>query len=112
MNGIDVHQKLKDSDMGAVNTDSVNTDQIKNDPANTDKIELVFNDVFRYIGDVGLYQILLYFLLGLTAFFNGLHNTSNNFYAAPMEHWCHVPRLENFPHDIQKKVVFKLNGFL
>ncbi|KAK2140707.1 hypothetical protein LSH36_1273g00022, partial [Paralvinella palmiformis] len=67
-------------------------------------VTLSFNDVFKYIGDAGFYQLLLYFVVCLPSFFNGLQNMSSNFFAAPVEHWCKVPRLENFSYETQKYV--------
>ncbi|KAK2140709.1 hypothetical protein LSH36_1273g00024, partial [Paralvinella palmiformis] len=68
------------------------------------EVTLSFNDVFKYIGDTGFYQILLYFVVCLPSFFNGIQNMSANFFAAPMDHWCKIPRLGNFSFETQKKV--------
>ena len=63
-----------------------------------------FNDVFQHIGDIGLYQILMYCIIGIISIINGLNNIGINFMAGHQEHWCSVPRLELFPHDVQKLV--------
>ncbi|KAK2140710.1 hypothetical protein LSH36_1273g00029 [Paralvinella palmiformis] len=67
-------------------------------------VNLSFNDVFKYIGDTGFYQLLLYFVVCLPSFFDGLQNMSANFFSAPMDHWCKISRLENFSFETQKKV--------
>jgi hypothetical protein len=63
-----------------------------------------FDDVFQYIGDIGIYQGLLFFIIGLINTLNGLQNIGVNFIAGHQDHWCSVPRLEAFPHDVQKLV--------
>lgn len=63
-----------------------------------------FIKVFDYIGHIGLYQGLLYLMLVLFPFFNGFHNLSSNFFAAHQDHWCYIPRLENFSFDTQRYV--------
>ena len=63
-----------------------------------------FVKVFDYVGHTGLYQVMAYLMLGLFPFFNGLHNISVNFFAGHMDHWCSIPRLENFSFDTQRYV--------
>ncbi len=63
-----------------------------------------YDDVFQYIGEAGLYQIMLYILLGLQSYFGGVIGLTPNFMNYVQEHWCYVKRLENYPHDYQKYV--------
>ncbi len=63
-----------------------------------------YDDVFVYIGERGLYQIFMFILLGLPAYFAGFNGITVNFYAYPQEHWCYVERLQHYPHEWQKYV--------
>ena len=63
-----------------------------------------FDEIFRYIGQAGLFQILVYVLLGLPSYFSGYQNIAMTFLAPDVEHWCEVERLTSFPHDQQKYV--------
>ena len=63
-----------------------------------------YNKVFEYIGQSGFYQIGIILLLGVSWLLSGFYNIASNFYAFPQEHWCHVARLESYPHDWQKYV--------
>ena len=63
-----------------------------------------FDLVFRYIGEAGLYQIIIYVLLGLPSYFSGYQNIAMTFLAPDQEHWCAVDRLLEFPHKQQKYV--------
>ncbi len=63
-----------------------------------------YDDVFQFIGESGLYQILLYILVGLPSFFGGPINIIPNFAGYTQQHWCYVEQLQNYPHDWQKYV--------
>ena len=63
-----------------------------------------FDEVFAYIGEFELYQVILYFLLGSASFFNGMQNIAIIFIGGDMEHWCQINRLENFTHTQQKYI--------
>ena len=63
-----------------------------------------FQDVFQYIGDLGLYQILMFFTLGIISMINGFQGLAPNFFLAPMNHLCDVGRLDNFSYDTQMYV--------
>ena len=63
-----------------------------------------FEDVFQYIGEIGLYQVLLYVLLGLPSYYSGYMSISMAFLGYTPEHWCYVERLEDFPYETQKEV--------
>ena len=54
-----------------------------------------FNDVFEYIGDIGLYQCLLYALVCLQAVITASQNLGINFASGHQEHWCLVNRCGN-----------------
>ena len=64
----------------------------------------LYDLVFRYIGEAGLYQIIIYVLLGLPSYFSGYQNIAMTFLAPDQEHWCAVDRLLEFPHKQQKYV--------
>ena len=55
-----------------------------------------FEDVFEYTGEFELFQILLFFIIGLSTFQCGFYNISVNFLGHEIEHWCEVPRLQNY----------------
>ena len=63
-----------------------------------------FDEVFVYIGEIGLYQLLLYVLLGLPSYFSGYMSISMSFLGYTPEHWCSVEELQSYPHDQQKEV--------
>ncbi len=63
-----------------------------------------YDNIFQHIGESGFYQIGILSLLGLLSLFAGLNSITSNFYAYPQQHWCHVRRLENYPHGWQKYV--------
>ena len=63
-----------------------------------------FEEIFQYIGEIGLYQVILYVLLGLPSYFSGYMSISMSFLGYTPEHWCYIPRLEDFPYEIQKNV--------
>ena len=62
------------------------------------------DETYDIIGHVGLYQILLFFLLGILGLFQGYQNTAMNFLGPTMPHWCQVKRLENFTFAQQKYI--------
>ncbi len=63
-----------------------------------------YDNIFQHIGESGFYQVGILLLLGLLSLFAGINSITSNFYAYPQQHWCHVRRLENYPHDWQKYV--------
>ncbi len=65
---------------------------------------MAYDEIFQHIGETGLYQVGIFLLLGLHGLFCGMNFITSNFYAYPQQHWCHVTRLENYPHDWQKYV--------
>lgn len=63
-----------------------------------------FEQAFEYIGEIGPYQVMIFVLLGMVHLFNGLQNMAMNFIRGHQDHWCKVPRLEDFPHEVQKYI--------
>lgn len=63
-----------------------------------------FDEVFQYIGEIGVYQAVLYLLLGLPSFYSGYQAIAMTFLGLSQEHWCEVDRLAEFPYDTQKYV--------
>ena len=63
-----------------------------------------FDEVFQYIGEVGLYQALLYVLLGMPSYFSGYMSISMSFLGFTPEHWCQVDGLQQYPYDQQQYV--------
>lgn len=63
-----------------------------------------FDDIYDYIGHIGLYQILLYAVLALGGVAFGIVSVAPNFLAYTPMHWCHVTRLENYPYEWQRYV--------
>ena len=60
-----------------------------------------FDQIFLYIGEAGVFQILIYVLLGLPSYFSGYQNIAMTFLAPDVEHWCEVERLKEFPYEQQ-----------
>ena len=63
-----------------------------------------FDEIFRYIGEAGVFQILIYILLGLPSYFSGYQNIAMTFLAPDVEHWCEVEDLTGFPYEQQRYV--------
>ena len=60
-------------------------------------------DLNEYIGDIGVYQWLVF----IVVFLFNLFNTETYhiiFLGAHMPHWCRVPELEDLPYEIQKNM--------
>lgn len=73
---------------------------------------MYFDEVFDYVGEVGVYQVFLLcyiFALGLVS----IDAIRMNFIGGSMEHWCHIPALENFTYEKQKDIAIPetANGY-
>ena len=62
-----------------------------------------FEETFKYIGEVGLYQLLLFSLAGLSEFM-GPEAIGMNFIGYNMDHWCKIPELQGYSHKQQKYI--------
>ena len=64
---------------------------------------MLFDEVLQQVGGAGVYQA---WLLGYTTAIAmlGLDNAYINFAGGFMDHWCHIPELENFTHAQQKYI--------
>ena len=63
-----------------------------------------FDDLFEYIGEIGTFQLFVATILFLSAIFGSDSILQNFVGGSTVEHWCHVPELEEFPHDQQRYV--------
>ena len=63
-----------------------------------------FDEIFNYIGEAGVFQIVVYVLLGIPSYFSGYQNIAMTFLAPDVEHWCEVDQLVEYPHYQQKYV--------
>ena len=63
-----------------------------------------FDEVFDYVGDFGIYQFLVVFVMSIVSMQSALQGVGINVFAAKMDHWCSVQRLENFTHAQQKYI--------
>ena len=63
-----------------------------------------FDEIFLYIGEIGLYQALLYVLLGMPSYFSGYMDMSMSILGYTPEHWCRVEELREFPYDQQRYI--------
>ena len=68
-----------------------------------------FEDLFEYIGDIGLYQAIICTLLCFLSFI-GIESIAVIFSGAYMPHWCHVPELGNFSYEQQKYIAIPNSG--
>jgi hypothetical protein len=62
----------------------------------------------KYVGDIGLFQVLIVLMVGLSAFI-GNESIANNFIGGYQEHWCAIPELQDVPHYRQKQIAIPLN---
>ena len=51
---------------------------------------ILFDDVFEYIGEFEMYQLMLYLLLGITCFYPGYEVMALSFIGASPDYWCKV----------------------
>ena len=62
-----------------------------------------FDDVFDYVGQIGVYQVVLCTFLALFSFW-GVEVVSITFIAGEMPHWCRVPELTSLPPAQQRYI--------
>ena len=55
-----------------------------------------FDQIFNYIGQFGVFQFCTFILVGISSLVVGMQNISSTFLGGEMEHWCEIPRLNNF----------------
>ena len=56
-----------------------------------------------YLGDTGIFQVLILCIAWLNAF-TGNETFAHNFIGGEQEHWCLVPELQDVPHAQQKYI--------
>ena len=62
-----------------------------------------FEEIYQYIGQIGVYQIcVLILIFGFDLF--SLDSTTMIFVGADMPHWCRIERLMNISFDRQKDI--------
>ncbi|CAH1789323.1 unnamed protein product [Owenia fusiformis] len=71
---------------------------------NGDTTAIHFDEVFAYIGDFGLFQWLLFLMLGLGVMPVGWQSMSSNFVVGNQNHWCKVDALANLSQYLQKEI--------
>ena len=58
-------------------------------------------DVSDYTGDMGVYQLTLFFTMASMIFLGGGSDSiSMNFLGGFQDHWCEVDQLQNFRYDM------------
>lgn len=62
-----------------------------------------FEEVIDCVGGIGYYQIFLMFYYYATTIIS-LEGGLTNFAGGTMNHWCHIPALQNFSHQEQKYI--------
>ena len=83
--------------IASINHFSTTLNRVKRQsPFTTDKFHIDFEEAFDHIGHFGPYQLCLFFLIGIATFIVGIQMIASTFLSADMEHWCHIPRLQNF----------------
>ena len=71
---------------------------------------LKFDDLFKYTGDLGYFQILQFVILNMIGIF-GPEPVYVNFLAAELPHWCEVDGLaDRIPFKSQKNVGIPSDG--
>ena len=62
---------------------------------------LKFDDLFKYVGGLGYFQIFQFVILNMTGIF-GPEPVYVNFIAAELPHWCKVDGVSQLPFNLQK----------
>jgi hypothetical protein len=63
-----------------------------------------FDDILRKTGEIGLFQIILFTLLGFVGIPTGEQNLLMVFLGQDHDHWCTVPALANFTTEQLKYI--------
>ena len=61
------------------------------------------SDVNTYIGDIGAYQLRIFFVVFIFGLLS-MESIHIVFIGADMPHWCRVPELDDLPYGVQKNV--------
>ena len=64
-----------------------------------------FDDVLPHVGELGRYQVLLFFLTAPFCFFLAFCYFSQVFITLVPDHWCHVPQLNDSGLTLHQKFV-------
>ena len=65
--------------------------------------QVIYEDVLRQAGDLGIYQVAIFAYMGSLAFLT-VETIFMNFIGYRMDHWCKVPELANFSFEFQKQL--------
>ena len=79
----------------------------KNGYEDNDDIGLVLEKIIKSVGELGLYQWLLFFIMMPFGFFWAFGYFGQMFITAtPQEHWCHVPELDGLDLELRSSKAF------
>ena len=67
------------------------------------KKNVSFDSLYDLVGHFGIYQFMLFLLLGLMSFTEN-ETTFMNFVGYTPDHWCRTEELENYSFETQKNV--------
>ena len=62
-----------------------------------------YDDLFEYVGQIGVYQWLISILCFMFSVF-GVESIAMIFIAHGQDHWCHVEELQDLPHNLQQYI--------
>jgi len=63
-----------------------------------------FEEVFDYIGGLGIFHILVYSVLAFAALFHGYQIVADEYLSFEQSHWCSVERLKHLPFQTQQLI--------
>ncbi len=63
-----------------------------------------FDENLRVVGEIGLYQVLVFSGLWFYPGFYGIHTALVNYIGPHQTHWCTVQELQNFSEEQQKYI--------
>ena len=69
----------------------------------------MFDKVFTYIGDFGLYQLYIFVITTLPGFYLGYNAFAMTFLGYVPQHSCKVDRLQKFSFETQQNIGELLN---
>ena len=69
---------------------------------------MLFDDIFDIVGGLGPYQVYMVVLCGSLALWS-VELISQIFIVGKMGHWCSVPNLYSYGHDLEKYIAIPKN---
>ena len=64
----------------------------------------MYDKLFVFVGDFGLYQLYIFLLLSLPGFFLGYLVFAMTFLGFTPKHFCRIERLKDFPLEAQQRI--------